>query len=321
MRRPLFSTHILSGTVKVFGNFDLRRAIIWLGCGLLVSATGLLGGTFGEDRTMPRVDEAAARDRWMRSTRFEATASSRAGVLVPIYVYPANIHRNAEFNRLMDLKRRFATVPFRVIVNPASGPGEAVDANFTKAIDRLVGAGCVVLGYVSTSYGRRPAEEATRDIDRWLAMYPRIHGLFFDEMIYEDSPEAVEKQSRLTRHAKSRGLYPLVSNPGTDTPGRYFDADVADTIVIHEGSEWAAEARLKGGFFGGYADHPPQSRGVLVHSLANFDPEQLRMTMRYARWVYITEAPYRVNDPAAANPWDRLSSHLEATCQVLAESP
>lgn len=303
------------------GNTGVRWVVALCACGVLACATGMFDRAFADEPSAPGTDTSAARERWSRATRFEASASSRAGVLVPMYVYPANIHTNTEFNRLMDLKRRFATVPFRVIVNPASGPGEAVDANYTKAIDRLVGAGCVVLGYVSTEYGKRPAEKVTRDIDRWLAMYPRIHGLFFDEMIYEDSAEAVEKQSRLTRHARSCGLYPLVSNPGTDTPGRYFEADVADTIVVHEGSEWAAEARLKGDFFGGYADHPPQTRGVLVHSLANLDPEQLRMTMRYARWVYVTEAPYRENDPAAANPWDRLSSHLEATCLVLAESP
>jgi hypothetical protein len=43
-----------------------------------------------------------------------------------------------------------------VVVNPASGPGKAADANYTKAIDRLRGAGCVVLGYVTTNYGKRP---------------------------------------------------------------------------------------------------------------------------------------------------------------------
>ena len=83
-------------------------------------------------------------------------------MLVPLYVYPADVHTNPAYNRLMDLKRRYETVPMWVIVNPASGPGERVDANYTKAIDRLRGAGCVVLGYVTTSYGKRTRPRCRR---------------------------------------------------------------------------------------------------------------------------------------------------------------
>jgi hypothetical protein len=146
----------------------------------------------------------------------------------------------------MDTKRRYETVPMWVIVNPQSGPGEQVDGNYTKAIDRLRGAGCVVLGYVSTSYGKRTQDEVRADIDRWLAMYPRIQGVFFDEMRYEDTDEAVQYQSALTRYAHGAGCWPVVANPGADTPGRFFAADAADVIVIAEGDQWPTEERLKG---------------------------------------------------------------------------
>ena len=89
-------------------------------------------------------------------------------------------------------------------------------------------------------------------------------------------------------------------------------------ILVHEGNDWPAETRLKGDFFGGYSDYPPHTRGVLVHSLAKFDPERLRTVRRYARWVYATEGPFRPGDPAAANPWDRLSVHLDALFEQLA---
>jgi len=39
---------------------------------------------------------------------------------------------------------------------------------------------------------------------------------------------------------------------------------------------------------------------------------------RYSRWIYVTKALFRVNDPKAANPWDRLSKHLEELCEELA---
>lgn len=263
-----------------------------------------------------RADEPAALRR-LKAQQFHLRASQPTGLLVPLYVYPANVHTNPVYNRLIDLKRRYETVPVWVIANPASGPGTEVDANYTKAIDRLQGAGCVVLGYVSTSYAKRSSAEVKADINRWRTMYPRTQGIFFDEMVYEDTDGAVKHQVGLNEYAHDSGYWPTVANPGTDTPGRYFAADAADVIVIHEAGDWPTETKLKGDYFGGYADFPPFTRAVLVHSLEKFDRQQLQMVRRYARWVYVTEAPFRANDPAAANPWNVLSKHLEETSQQL----
>ena len=238
-------------------------------------------------------------------------------MLIPMYVYPDNIHQNAAYNRLMDVKRRYPTVPMWIIINPASGPGNAIDANYTKAIDRLRGAGCVVLGYVSTSYGKRKPTEAQQDIDQWLKSYPQIHGIFFDEMIYEDTDSGVKYQADLTQYAHSAGCWPTVANPGAETPGRYFGAQAADVIIVHEGSDWPAEERLHGDNFGGYSDFPPFTRCVLLHSQAKLDASALSMVKKYCRWVYVTEGEFRPGDPAAANPWDRLSIHLEELCEAL----
>ena len=257
-------------------------------------------------------------ERIGRARQFHQFAEQGTGILVPLYVYPANIHTNPVFNRLIDLKRRYETVPIWVIVNPDSGPGKTVDANYVKAIDRLQGAGCVVLGYVSTRYGKRPEAEARKDMEQWLKMYPRIQGLFFDGMIYEDTPEAVKYQAGLNALAASLGFWPTVGNPGADTPGRYFAAKAADVIVIHEGENWPDETRIKGDYFGGYSDFPPFSRAVLVHSMKTFDAKSLAMIRKYARWVYVTDDPYRLNDPKADNPWDSLSKHMEALCEELA---
>lgn len=264
-----------------------------------------------------RSEEPAARRE--RAVQFHLRAQERTGLLVPLYVYPADIHTNKVYNRLIDLKRRYETVPMWVIVNPASGPGKDVDANYTKAIDRLQGAGCVTLGYVSTSYSQRPKKEIEADVDTWLKLYPRIQGLFFDEMIYEDTDAGVEFMQSLNRYARDAGCWPVVANPGTDTPGRYFAGDCADVIVVHEGDQWPAETRMKGDFFGGYSDHPPFTRAVLIHSLAKFDPKPLGMVRKYARWIYVTDDPYRPNDSKADNPWDTLSQHMETLCDELAK--
>ena len=258
-----------------------------------------------------------ANSRRLTAQQFHLRAQERTGVLVPMYIYPANIHTNAAFNRLIDMKRRFETVPMWVIVNPASGPGRQVDANYTKAIDRLNGAGCVVLAYVSTSYAKRPIADVKADMDQWLRLYPRIHGSFFDEMINEDTEKATTYQSTLNEYAASVGCWPTVANPGTDTPERYFAKNCADVIVVHEAREWPKEVRLKGDYFGGYSDYPPFTRAVLVYSQPQLDVESLKMIRKYCRWVYITEDQYEPGDPKADNPWDSLSKHLESICQEL----
>lgn len=254
-----------------------------------------------------------------KAMQFHLAAQQRTGILVPMYVYPENIHTNVHFNRLIEIKRRYETVPIWVIVNPASGPGLAVDANYTKAIDRLQGAGCVVLGYVSTEYGKRDAGLVKNDIDHWKTMYPKTQGIFFDEMNYQDDDSWVNHQVRLNQYAKQQGFWPTVSNPGADTPGKYFAAEAADVIVIHEGSKWPEEARIHGNYFGGYSDYPPFTRAVLLHSMAKVDPAQVQMVRKYARWIYVTEDPYKPGDPQADNPWDKLSAHMETLCQTLSK--
>ncbi len=284
-----------------------------------VLMTLFAGAVFGaEPPAGVRLADAKAAEQ---ARAFHAASQQRSGVLVPMYVYPADIHTNAAYNRLIDIKRRFETVPIWVILNPGSGPGTAVDVNYTKAIDRLQGAGCVTLGYISTRYGKATQAEVERDLLEWRLSYPKIQGVFFDEMIYENSDKAANHQERLTHVARTIGYWPVVGNPGADTPGIYFERAVADVIVVHEGDHWPAEERLKGDYFGGNSDYPPWTRSVLLHSQEKFDPAALDMARKYARWFYITERPYRANDPTAANPWDSLSLHLESLCGALANHP
>ena len=283
-------------------------------CGALVAV--------GQPAAGPKegpADGGAARAERVRE--FHLRAQQPGGLLVPLYVYPGDVTENPAFQGLIDLKRQYETVPVWVIVNPASGPGKKVDPNYTRAIDRLAGAGCVVIGYVTTSYAKRPAADVHAEVDGWRKMYPRVHGIFFDEMTYEDTDAGVKYQAGLSDYAHEAGCWPTVANPGADTPGRYFAGDAADVIIVHEGNAWPAEDRLKGEQPGGYADHPPHTRAVLVHSTAQLDPAALRTARRYARWFYVTEAPFRPNDPAAANPWDRLSSHADALFEQLSKQP
>lgn len=270
----------------------------------------LMEGGFREVKN----EQQPAQRRRQDALEFHFLVQQRTGLLIPLYVYPGDAHKNPAYNRLVELRRRYETVPIWVIVNPASGPGKERDPNYIQAIDRLVGAGCVLLGYVTTRYGKRVEGEVQKDVDRWAELYPRVHGIFFDEMINEDTPAGAKYQSKLNHYARDNGWWPTVGNPGADTPARYFAAKAADVIVIHEGGAWPREDRLRL-----YPDYPPFTRALLLHSLDKLDAGALQMARRHVRWVYVTEGVFRAGDPNAANPWDRLSKHLDEMCGLLAK--
>lgn len=262
--------------------------------------------------------QEAATSRQMESMEFHLRSQERTGLLVPLYHYPANVHTNEVYNRLIATKRKYETVPIWVIVNPGSGPGQQVDQNYVKAIDRLQGAGCLVLGYVSTSYGNIPREDIERDIAAWRRLYPQVHGIFFDEMLYDVSKNAVSRQKTLTDFAHNQGFWPTVCNPGADTADEFFQQKAAEVFIVHEGNHWPPESRLHGDFFGGYSDFPPFTRGVLLHSQKELDTKQIQIARKYCRWIYVTDKVYDAKDPKS-NPWDGLSKFVEATCEQLAK--
>jgi hypothetical protein len=45
--------------------------------------------------------------------------------------------------------------------------------------------------------------------------------------------------------ARSMAWKSVAPNPGTDTPGAYFEKQVADVIVVYKGSQWREESSLR----------------------------------------------------------------------------
>ena len=109
---------------------------------------------------------------------------SYTGVMVPMYIYPSGGISNTTYNNFIDLKKIYHNVPTIVILNPNNGPGTVVDGNFTITIKRLHGAGCKVVGYVSTAYMANDISDVTDDVNTWYSLYPSIDGIFFDELAW-----------------------------------------------------------------------------------------------------------------------------------------
>ncbi len=298
----------------------MKLSSVLLGLLIVVGCLGHLGQAVAQKASAEIEKNEMGKARVLANQQFHLQSVQEMGVLIPLYIYPADIHTNKNFNRVMELKRQYVKVPFWVVLNPASGPGDAEDANYKKAIDRLIGSGCMVLGYVATGYGKKPVADVQRELKAWQRMYPRVQGIFFDEMIYEDNEAGVAHQKQLNSLAHSLGYWPTVGNPGAQTPGRYFVKNAAaDVVVVHEAASWPTEAALHGDYFGGYADYPPATRAILMHSQKTVDPAAIKMARNYTRWIYVTQDTYKANDAAHANPWDELSIHLEAICKTLSQ--
>jgi hypothetical protein len=257
-------------------------------------------------------DASTDDQRLAESQQFFVQSQQPTGLLIPLYHYPANVHTNAVFNRLIDLKKSYPTVPVCAIVNPANGPGTGkLDANYVKAIDRLRGAGVVLLGYVSTRFAAQPSKQVLLDIAAWRTRYPKVSGLFLDEMANKPDDATVQYYKQVTSAGHGAGFWPVFANPGTATPEPFFARSAADVFVIHENRIWPT-------------DSPPWTRAVLIHSQKKFDRARFAMLRKHVRWLYVTHDVFDVKadpDDSNNNPWDELSEHLEESFRELSRQP
>ncbi|MGW4868027.1 spherulation-specific family 4 protein [Streptomyces chartreusis] len=155
-------------------------------------------------------------------------------LLIPYYEHPSV--RRAEWDAIIAAAPRL----HGVVLNPASGPGEAPDPAFAEVAARLASAAVRVLGYVDTDYGRRAHAEVVRDIARHRDWY-RADGVFLDQVATSRAEFAYYQ--RLATAAWGADCGTLALNHGTEADPVY--ARIADLLVTFEGS-YASYARLVG---------------------------------------------------------------------------
>jgi len=227
-------------------------------------------------------------------------------VLVPAYFYPGGAGRD-EWDRLLAAAARVSVV---AIANPATGPGQQLDPNYRDVIGRAVGAGVQVLGYVNTDYGRLPREQVDADVGRWVQLYPKIQGIFFD--LQPSNAEHLEYYlalRKLVRERIPRGL--VVTNPGTVCGEEYVSRGAADVVCLFENREGFERFQSPAWV----ARYPPTRFAALVYQVA--EPEQMRQSLRRSvrnglGYVYVTDA-------GGENPWNRLPTYWQAEQAAIRE--
>lgn len=231
------------------------------------------------------------------------------GLLLPFYIYPAGGGAETHYANLIALARSSHTSSLTVIVNPSNGPGTVTDGNYTDAIVKMQSAGIRVIGYIDTDYpyiaghGSVSLAQAEALVDRWLALYPMIDGIFFDDMSYQ-SPLLSNVQTyfnSLYIYCKKHGLFDIC-NPGAQVVDAYYTTALADVLVISETSDFPSEASLS--LYSYNTDHPYTKRAILVYGTGVWDKSKFQMCMKYAQYVFCNDG---FDLP---NPWGDTTPHL-----------
>lgn len=229
------------------------------------------------------------------------TRAMALGVLVPAY-----FGAGAGWDSLNAAAER---VPLIAILNPNSGPGNAVNSGYAAAVKALRQSHGRVIGYVHTSYATRPVEQVRTEIDRYYSFY-ELDGIFVDEMTNDSVADHLAYYQSLYAHVKAKDRsHIVIGNPGSRAPAAYVTRPVVDTLVTFENRT-------------GYDNYVPdpwtktQPAAALAHlcySVANAQTASNYVNLAVARnagFIYVT-------DDGGNNPWDRLPSYwAEEIAQV-----
>ncbi len=227
-------------------------------------------------------------------------------VLVPAYFYPKP---GGDWETLNAAAKQ---IPLTAILNVYNGPGPAQNRDFTNAVSRLRAAGGKVIGYVYSSYAKRPLKDIKADIDRYASFYA-IDGIFVDEMTSDNDSGHLNYFQEIYRHIKSQHpTWRVIGNPGTTAAEDYLTQKTVDVLIVFENFAKIYPAEKPAAWNG------PQRRRQLAHLVHTDDgtaamKEHLKLAVsRNAGMAFITDAKM-------PNPWDRLPSYWPAEVQAVKE--
>jgi len=227
-----------------------------------------------------------------------ASAVQAEELLVPAYFYPV-VTRRGDF--WGELAASAPKASITAILNPASGPGAAVDPTYVSAISRLQTAGGKVIGYVSSSYATRALSDVVADINKYVALYP-VQGFFIDEMTNDTDITHVQFYQSIYNYIKGLNpQYAVVGNPGTSTAEIYASLPVADKLVVFEGSAASYASYLPSAWQASYG------KGPFVHIVYGASKTQMTKIMNSAA-AHGANNLFVTSDKLA-NPYDTLPSY------------
>lgn len=256
-------------------------------------------------------------------------------LLVPSYFEDPVAVTNRDWQRVLAVAKRgklpptnkdHLRVPVWAIVNPNSGPGKEKMANYAAIVKQASAAGVRLLGYchlretVNGQVALRDRAVVQAEVKRWLAQYPEIEGIFFDEYPSQIADLAYCTQLRddcMREFAAAKKPAPqLVCNPGTECPKEFIDDAVGFAFCAFENRVQGNAIALPQWAKRGYQDRC----GVLAYGVAQEDRAKLveNLLREQVGFVYVTDALER--QPGVLNPWYRLPKDWDALVKAVHEA-
>jgi hypothetical protein len=154
------------------------------------------------------------------------TSKARGGICERLTV--AAYFSPAYWKKAIDSKHP----PADMILNPASGPGNAPSPTLQSLVKQAQARGITVLGYSSTVDGQRPAAEVETDVRKYAAWYG-VTSSFLDLVKGDAQQFSYYKQLADYIH----GAYPGAQvwlNPGVYPDENYMS--IGDVVMVFEGT-------------------------------------------------------------------------------------
>lgn len=271
---------------------DVRRLLVCSARrGPVLALLLLLFSGLPQSTVAPALPVAEASSPTMTSSTTSTTCQYGAN---PSYFYPG-----ATWDRAV------ASAPTlrRMVLNPASGVGSTVDSVYIDAVAAARAAGIEVLGYVSTRYGVRPAEDVASETTRYADWYG-VTSIFLDEAATSTAALPYYADAASAVHARG-GTVAL--NFGTVPAEEYLT--FTDVAVTFEGTYATYRAATFPSWTRSYA---PARFWHLVYAASK---PAMVSALKKARLAGVGNV--YVTDDDGANPWDTLPSYWTQELQAV----
>ena len=221
------------------------------------------------------------------------------GINVALYFDPP-------WDLLIELKNQYPNLPVNGVINPANGPGEAIDNEIAAEVLQLQAAGITVLGYTFTNNCQRPITDGiSEDIDKYREWY-NVDGIFYDELNCQEAD--LEYVETLDELANSRGALFTIGNPGTGIPESFIG--ILDNYIIYEDRGLPALSLIEERTFGLDKRHFSITAFGVPETEINSD--YILALSELVQYIYIT-------DDDLPNPYDTFSSYIDELFAILSQ--
>lgn len=221
---------------------------------------------------------------------------------MPFYVYPS-WWDPAQYV-WDDLAQAAQRVSIIAIINPNNGPGGPPNTDYQHGMRDLQNAGVVMVGYIPTGYGQRPAQAVQHDLQLYANAYP-VQGIFFDEVSTDSA--YLSKYQAFYQEARAAFPHgPIIFNFGTLPPAAYLRIGALNVVFEDHAARWSGSTLAQQAL-------DPNTTAILVHTASQAEMQAILRDIRQnhlARYVYLT-------DDTLPNPWDALPSYWETLIRTL----